>query len=277
VFLSPTSAGALTDTEPSTTGQVRCPVLDVIDATTVYVRIGPSMVIGAGVSTHASSHSSGSTDPVTVSNLAGYVDPTTCHRDVSILNEQSAAPSTLAEHFQVYGVATTAAYVYTSDLCAGGTALESSHYSTFAVARAVDDSNSTFWMSGELGTGISGVSYLGYDFGVGKTIRKITVKQGDGDYNDITSVILRYSDNGSSWTTVQTIALAKDSSVQAFTFSNTSSHRYWSLLANDNLGAGAAWAVTELEMMELTSGGTNETIYCKFPSGYVLTLGTNSY
>lgn len=71
-YVSPTTAGALTTTEPSTAGHVSKPVMFAVSSSGGYVNIMRGMVIASSsVATHASSHSSGQSDAISHNNLAG--------------------------------------------------------------------------------------------------------------------------------------------------------------------------------------------------------------
>jgi hypothetical protein len=74
-YLHPTSAGALTDTEPATVGQVRKPLLIADSTTSGYFHITEGEIVGAGVSAHAASHEDGGADEIDITALAGYVAP----------------------------------------------------------------------------------------------------------------------------------------------------------------------------------------------------------
>jgi len=142
---------------------------------------------------------------------------------------------------------------YTADLCIGGSAISGGDDAERVKERAFDDDTGTFWASAQRNGGVSGVAYIGYDRGAGNDIAvaRFTIQQYIGD-NNIDSVILQYSDNGSAWTSLQTFSLVKDGSFQTKDVTETtSSHRYWRLLANANPSESQiVWAVKEIEMME---------------------------
>lgn len=70
-YVSPTTAGALTTTEPSTAGHVSKPVMFATSSSGGYVNIMRGMVIASSsVATHASSHSSGQSDAISHDDLA---------------------------------------------------------------------------------------------------------------------------------------------------------------------------------------------------------------
>lgn len=146
-----------------------------------------------------------------------------------------------------------------SDLCSGGAALSGGDNGGQVKALAFDDDPATFWESSQSQPGVSGVSYIGYDFGVGNAhiINRFTIKQHSAAGNRVLSVKVDYSDNGVAWTTLETKVLPDNTSVNTLNLTNTTeSHRYWRLLANAEPGAGATWAVYEVEFMNVASGFT---------------------
>ncbi|MBX9827985.1 MAG: discoidin domain-containing protein [Xanthobacteraceae bacterium] len=145
--------------------------------------------------------------------------------------------------------------------------------------KAFDNNNATTWYSSQTGAGVNGVAYIGQDFGTGvtKDVIQFVIRQDTGNGNAITSAKIQYSDNGSSWTDVQTISLASGGGVdQTFNFSSVGSHRYWRLLANTAAGASAAWGIQEMQMSEPGSTGnmtlvtTSQTADSTVSSGRVL-------
>lgn len=71
--------------------------------------------------------------------------------------------------------------------------------------------------------------------GVGRSIAKVIVAQGPEETCRVTSALLQYSDNGTSWTTISTLTLPNDDASHTFTFTATANHRYYRLLANSDL------------------------------------------
>lgn len=131
-------------------------------------------------------------------------------------------------------------------------------YESLSADNAFDDSTSTYWGSALTSGSISGAGYIGYDFGVGvtKAITGFTIKQHHAD-QAINSVKVQRSDNGSDWTDVETVAITADTSAQTKSFSNSTSARYWRLLANAETTSGS-WEVEEVgltlsEDLELVS------------------------
>uniref|UniRef100_A0A6M3KG24 Putative lectin/glucanase superfamily protein n=2 Tax=viral metagenome TaxID=1070528 RepID=A0A6M3KG24_9ZZZZ len=153
--------------------------------------------------------------------------------------------------------------VYTNDLCTGGTVLSGGDLTDQPASYAFDDTFATSWYSSQLGTGISGVAYIGYDFGSGiaYAIKRFTTTSGDQTATQITSVILQYSDNGSSWTDVQTFSIPTtlDTKTTQDVTETVTAHRYWRLLANANLAAGEAWRQREVEFMGISLQSYSES------------------
>lgn len=136
----------------------------------------------------------------------------------------------------------------TLDLCTGGTPI-SGGYTTYDATKAFDDNDTTFWLSLQTGTAISGAAYIGYDFGAQVTISSFTLKTYANTNNNISSVKLQKSDNGSSWADVETFALATTAdTLNTKTLASAATARYFRLLANANLGAGEYWSVREITM-----------------------------
>jgi len=104
--------------------------------------------------------------------------------------------------------------------------------------------------------GGAGVAYIGQDFGAGNTkhVGQVTLIQGypsgGGGYN-ITSVKVRYSDDGSAWFDAMTWSTSgtSDGGTREVSPSfDAGSHRYWQLLQNAATGGSGYWNVFEVEM-----------------------------
>ncbi|MGJ5032262.1 discoidin domain-containing protein [Bradyrhizobium sp. HKCCYLS2038] len=126
--------------------------------------------------------------------------------------------------------------------------------SSGSAGQTVDGVLTTGWISGESGAGVSGVSWIGQNFGAAnaKHIRQIIIYQGsngDATYS-VTSGKVQWSDNGSSWTDHSTITLLATQSRQVFALAASGPHQYWRILANSAAGAANRWAVAELTMSE---------------------------
>ena len=142
---------------------------------------------------------------------------------------------------------------YGSDMCTGGTPIESSHASpSWLPAYAFDDNSETGWATGESGAGVNGVSYIGYDFGEGvaRHIRRISIDN-LAAINTVASILFQYSDNGSDWTVAETISLVVDDSTHTYDVSATGAHRCWRALANSGLAGVGSWVVMEFDMYQL--------------------------
>lgn len=131
------------------------------------------------------------------------------------------------------------------DETSGGTAISGGGSTP---SNGFDDSISTSWGSSQRGADIKGNAYIGYDFGIAKTIKNIRIYQSYNKYNGIASVKLQYSNNGIDWTDVQNLSLELISKWQYFKVDKNISAQYWRLLANSN--TTNAWTVYELSMGE---------------------------
>jgi len=130
--------------------------------------------------------------------------------------------------------------------CSGGTALKSSEYSaTYAATKAFDGDLTTSWETAS-GT-VNGVAYIGYQFAAAQRVVGISMVQGSA-VSAVTSAIVRYSSDGSSWTNYLTLNnLPATRIIRRFSAPSTA-YAHWSLLAN-SAPAGGAWNVVELEML----------------------------
>lgn len=136
----------------------------------------------------------------------------------------------------------------------GGTALSSGAYGgSWPASNAFDGSEGTLWISAQAGGGLTGVAYIGYDFGAAKTIRRIVCKQLS---TGVTSLLVQKSDDGAAWTTVTTQNGVTASNV--FEIPDGHTARYWRLLANSEradgqTGGDKCWGVSEVEMLALVT------------------------
>lgn len=136
---------------------------------------------------------------------------------------------------------------YEEDLCHGGTAIANGGNPD----NAFDNDGNTSWTSPEFGTGVNGVSWVGYDFGVLRHIRKITVRQHTSAGSQINSAKFQSSADGITWVNVQTLTLQKNSNIQTFLIDPSAPSRYWRLLANSNPSDSySSWGITKIEMMD---------------------------
>jgi hypothetical protein len=101
-----------------------------------------------------------------------------------------------------------------------------------------------------LGAGVSGVAYIGQDFGVGnpQNIVAMSVFQANATIGNITSAIVQHSDDLVTWTAVATFALNSPGAAQVLTWASVGAHRGWRLLANADPGQNVRWGVFELTM-----------------------------
>lgn len=116
-------------------------------------------------------------------------------------------------------------------------------------------------------SGVSGVAWIGQNFGVGnaQTLVQMSVMQASAGLGNISSAIVEYSDNGSSWTSVGTFSLNAPGSFQTITWSAAGAHQWWRLRANANPGKGVRWGVYELQMMQAAT--TAPATVGSFPGG----------
>jgi hypothetical protein len=148
---------------------------------------------------------------------------------------------------------------YGPDLTTSGNCIDGGHTGSNVCGGAFADNGiTTFWQSSQTGaSGVSGVAYVGQDFGSGNSyvICQFTIHQKGSQ--GITSVKVQGSNDGSSWDTIATVTIAADTSVNSYPVPGCSNtYRYWILLANANPGAGAPWGINELEMMALLATST---------------------
>lgn len=104
----------------------------------------------------------------------------------------------------------------------------------------------TEWASAQAGGAIPGVSWIGQDFGVGRAITRITIEQSSAA-KAINSVIVQWSDDKVTWSSVGTYAITKDTGLNVMDFALAGYRRYWRLLANASTG-GDYWQVRRIRM-----------------------------
>lgn len=175
--------------------------------------------------------------------------------------------------------------VYGTDQCLGGTAISGGdHGEPFAHAAslAVDDNSGTHWSSSQHSADVRGNAYIGYDFGVAKTIRKIIITQASDVYFNsgppewrtdgvlpITSIKIQYSEDRASWVDITTALLVADTSQQTILLPSYPGGSYLRVLANANPSGGGvfntySWGVSELQMME----GSGSPVVVAFAAGF---------
>ncbi len=123
---------------------------------------------------------------------------------------------------------------------------------------AFDNDTASNWATSQVsGEGISGVAWIGQDFGSGnaKKIVQITIKQLSAA-TAISSVKVQASDNLSTWSDAGTFSISKDTAVNTLAISYPGTHRAWCLLANANPGGNERWQVVEITMLEVVALST---------------------
>ena len=142
---------------------------------------------------------------------------------------------------------------YGSDICTGGTATDSHHYSSFDASKLFDDNASTYM---DLYPGTYPGEWIKYDLGEGvsKIAAQYTITNnaaGRGTY--LQAWNFQGSNNNTDWTTIdsQTGQSFADSEKKTFnSFSNATAYRYYRwyiILANTN-----DLMLSEIEIMEST-------------------------
>lgn len=195
----------------------------------------------------------------------GITDPL---QDVSDIGTLTNAVTTVAGKI-------TPAVTYGANLCTGGQGIASSTVlGTVAAAFDGTTTGTNGWVGNESGGGVPGVSYIGQDFGASpRRIRQLTVYNGYASTYYVAGVTVQYSSNGSSWTTLQVLTLAANSTAQTFTLNDAgATYRYWRLLANDE-GTASRFAVTELQMFEQSGYGSLTLISTSFTASSVPATG----
>jgi hypothetical protein len=154
----------------------------------------------------------------------------------------------------------------------GITPIASGEDAGYPKANAFDGSVATAseWRSSDFGASNNGVAYIGFDAGAGNTVQPDTlcIMQGRKDVTGngaVSSMLVQYSDDNSTWTTQSTEALdnsaANADNFEKITLTSAPAKRYWRCLANSTTtGSGQRWAVTELQMFAASASagfGTN--------------------
>lgn len=118
---------------------------------------------------------------------------------------------------------------------------------------AFDGGLITNWATSHVSSeGISGVAWIGQDFGSAKDIVQVTIEQYTAA-TGISSVKLERSGDGSSWTDVGAYSITKDAALNTLDFPSVGAHRFWRLLANANPGGTERWQVCRITMSEVAS------------------------
>jgi len=153
--------------------------------------------------------------------------------------------------------------LYPPNLCPFGIPVESGHNSAYVPSNAFNGATiGGVWSPSEILNNQSGVSWLGMDFGVGVTrhIRSIALFTYSAIANNMSSIKVQNSSDGTTWTDVGTtyaMSTAVNSWVTASLPASTAS-RYWRILANANVANN--WFVFELQMMEAMTNSTTLTV-----------------
>jgi len=138
-----------------------------------------------------------------------------------------------------------------------GNAISDSDFSGFPKGEAFDTNTANAWATNLTGSGISGAAWVGQDFGGSSyEIVEIDLRQAWSGGADTTygvnSIKVQYSDNGSAWSDANTISPTLNgtspSNLQTFSVTPSGAHRYWRLLANQNLAGGTHWVICVCEM-----------------------------
>lgn len=128
-------------------------------------------------------------------------------------------------------------------------AISGGDFSGFPASNAFDGNTSTSWQSSQ-STTLSGVGYIGQDFGAGnaKSITQILLTTSGTVTSNINSALVQYSDDLATWTTQQTVALPTTAStLVTITVTVAGAHRAWRLLANQNTAVSSyRWTIPEL-------------------------------
>ena len=137
--------------------------------------------------------------------------------------------------------------------CTGGSALSGGDHAGYNKNDVFDANTGTQWMCSQEYGAISGAAYIGYCFATAKMITLMNVYQAGSDYK-IASAKVQYSDDGSSWSDLQTVSLPTAPWWNNLTLTNTTqSHRYWRLLANAEPPGGAGY---HMDIYEIYMGIT---------------------
>lgn len=141
---------------------------------------------------------------------------------------------------------------YTDNLCNGGTAISGGDYSGYPSSYAFDNTQTSDWYSSQSGTAVANISWIGYNFGVARAIRRMYIDQ--LGVSSVASIKIQYSDDGTNWTTAgmyitgETYAPTTPSSIY-YNVPAVGAHQYWRVLAIANPSSGS-WVMQTIEMYE---------------------------
>lgn len=150
---------------------------------------------------------------------------------------------------------------YTGNLCGSGAPISSGDYnSAYLKANAFDGSYSTYWQSSQVGSGINGIAYIGYDFGSAKNIRRIYFQQVN---NVVTALKVQYSSDRATWNDAVSTSVPVEGTID---LPNIGAYQYWRLLAGTNsIVSNGGWTFSEIQMMgyidPVASVSTDDLVY----------------
>jgi len=149
----------------------------------------------------------------------------------------------------------------TSNTTPSGVAFAATNSSTAYLAFAQDGLYTTYWQSG-----VANVGVIGYQFSSGKVIKRYVIKGSTTANNNPTTWTFQGSNDGTSYTTLDTVTLYSMPASGNYTsgiLSNTTSYTYYRLNILATILSTAGPIVSEFEMTESTgtvlgnnSGGT---------------------
>ncbi len=113
-------------------------------------------------------------------------------------------------------------------------------------SNAFDKNPSTFWLSSQQGSGVSGIAYIGQEFVSEKFITKIRLKTESSTRQSVSSAKFQVW-SGTNWVDVQTLSIVATDDWQEFTISNPQKSAKARLLANENLPTDGNWLIFEME------------------------------
>lgn len=118
----------------------------------------------------------------------------------------------------------------------------------FEAAKAFDDNTGTYWQSS---SNLSANPWVGARLTTPKQVHNVTIKQYQFTASNIgyaSQAAIEYSDNGSTWTTLEIVTLAQNTTVQSFDVTLTTAREYWRVRATAAAVGGYRWGVTEIEL-----------------------------
>lgn len=126
-----------------------------------------------------------------------------------------------------------------------------------AASNAFNGTQTNYWASNLTGTACHGSAYIGLDLGTPKVINRVVIYNPDtlGSNSYADQAMLQYSDNGSTWSTVQVLDNLSQVNLASTSFEVYSSPlaRYWRVLCNSGIGSGASWSVAQVNFYEASA------------------------